>query len=794
MNCSALALTVAMVHAGPAQANEVPGVGHEGQGADLVVLQLDGNARPDMIVVAYDNPPGANSFRYKVGLNLNAQGVAAGWSNHIQVPGLGHLGQGTGAAVADLDGNGRPELILMAYDNPPGANAFRYTIGWNLNAQGVATNWSSHAQVGGVGHEGQGAAVVIGQLDANPRPDMIFIAYDNPPGPNTLRYRVGMNVNAQGNATWAANHVQVDGVGHEGEGLGAALANVDANGRPDLVLLAYDAPPAANNFRARTGLNLNAAGAAASWQPGFQGFAGVGHLGQGAGLAIACLDGDPRADWITLAYDNPPGANSFRYNVHPNRSQAPCPTLVGGGGGTPPQPSLPQRKSITQLTPTEVASLRRGFAQMRAWNTAPKGSANYRRSLQYWANMHAHMGTGCADASNLTRPGMSGLTRQDQSNADEQATWCKCQHGNDSFPTWHRMYLYYFEQVLQAAAGDANLRLPFFDYETNAQIPLVYREGTQTANSLRVDNRQSALNAGTASIDPAFTSTTAAMAQTAYTRFREEMEGTPHGAVHCALGVQSCPSGYMGFVPSAGNDPIFYSHHANIDRLYECWLKVSPGSRLPTDPAVLNATFTFVDGSGALVTRRAGDMLTTKGLGYSYPAGGGCPASAASAQDNEGVQTVRAAPRAVGEFPATGAVRLERGVTRVPVAVHPDVRERLTAEGPGNPRSLLVIDGLTFDQAPQVSYKVFIEGTNGRRALAGTIHFFGLAAHDHGGGGTVTIDATEALLELGEGTAGSPKLVFEPATGVAEEGLESAVRQTNPAANVRFNSARIRVV
>lgn len=784
--------------AAPAEAQfiTVPGVGNEGQGADLVVLQLDANPRPDMILMAYDAPAGANSFRYKVGMNLNAAGVAASWGPMVQVAGVGNEGQGAGAATADLDGNGRPELILMAYDNPAGPNNFRYRIGWNLNSSGTSPTWTSHAQVAGVGNEGAGAAAVIGQIDNNPRPDLIFIAYDNPAGANSFRYRIGFNVNAQGNATWAAGFQTVGGVGNEGQGLGAALGRIDGNPRPDLVLMAYDAPAGANSFRSRTGVNLTTAGTA-TWNPGFQTIAGVGNEGQGAGLAITCLDNDPRGDWIAMAYDNPAGPNTFRYRVVLNNSAGACTPAV----------SAQPRKSITELTPQELASLRRGFTQMIAWNSAPHGSANYRRSLQYWANMHAYFGTGCAGASGLNQPGMSGLTTHSKSNTDENATWCTCQHGNVEFLTWHRMYLYYFEQVLQAASGDPNLRLPYWDYELNGQLPAAYRDATwvnqanQTvANPLRVANRQAQLNAGTGSLGSNTTTTASAMAQSSYNLFNGSLENTPHGAVHCATGVSGCQTGYMGSVPAAGNDPIFYSHHANIDRLYECWVRVSPTTRLPTG-AQLNTSFSFVDGSGALVSRTVGSMLTTAQLGYVYSAGAGCPAGVESVQEVPGGQEIPQGasrePETLGTFEATGAVRLQRGVTRVPVRIDPEIGERLTTETPGgNPRSLLVLEGLAFDEAPQVLYNVYIEGPGGRRAFVGVIHFFGRGPDHagHPGADRVVLDATEALRTLGLGTDSAPALIFEPDTGIEQDSTDEAVRRISPRTNVRFQRVRFEVV
>ena len=776
-----------------AQTIQVPGVGWEGQGADVVMVQLDNNPRPDMILMAYDAPDRDNSFRYRVGLNLDAAGVASSWlSGFIQVPGVGWEGQGAGATVADLDGNGRPELVLLAYDNPAKANSFRYKVGWNLNAQGRATRWTSHAEVPGVGWEGQGAAVVIGQIDANPRPDMIFVAYDNPARDNTFRYRVGFNVNALGNASWSSNYIQVPGVGWEGQGVGAALVNLDGNARPDLILMAYDNPSRDNSFRYRVGLNLDRNGVAQSWQRGFQSVPGVGWEGQGAGLAVTCLDSDPRADWVVMAYDNPSRDNSFRYRVLANHSQAPCPRPVGVA-----TTGVALRKSITQLTAPELASLRRGFRQMIEWNSAPRDSANYHRSLEYWANMHSYMGSGCASAAGLNNPGMSGLTAHSMSNPVESATWCKCQHGTLQFLTWHRMYIFYFEQVLQAAAGDPNLRLPFFDYETNGQLPLAYRDGTAASNPLRIDNRQANLNSGSGSLSSSVTSTSGAMGLTTYTSFNGALEQTPHGSVHCAIGVNSCPSGYMGYVPSAGNDPIFYSHHANIDRLYECWLRVNPSSRLPNNAAQLDTTFTFIDGSGNSVTRRVRDMLTTAQLGYDYAAGGGCPASFSATHPvlaaSEAVEPTR-------KFAMQGETTLQRGTTVVPLRIPSEMRSQLfksQTDKALTPRSMLVIDGLAFDEPPRVLYEVYLRSSNGERALVGVINFFNLTGpHTHHGAGNApdrfTFDATDALRALGGDD--DVKLEFVPTTGLNDSSVSKAVESISKGANVRFREISIEVL
>ncbi|PWB55427.1 MAG: hypothetical protein C3F06_02735, partial [Candidatus Methanoperedenaceae archaeon] len=138
----------------------------------------------------YDNPAGANTFRYKIGWNLDTAGIAASWSDTIEISGVGWEGQGAGIAIGNVDSYNRPEMILMAYDNPVGANTFRYKIGWNLNTAGIATGWSTAVQRSGVGWEGQGAGVALYDLNGDKRPEMVVMAYDNPVGANTFRYKV----------------------------------------------------------------------------------------------------------------------------------------------------------------------------------------------------------------------------------------------------------------------------------------------------------------------------------------------------------------------------------------------------------------------------------------------------------------------------------------------------------------------------------------------------------------------------------------------------------------------------
>jgi hypothetical protein len=308
---------------------------------------------------------------------------------------------------------------------------------------------------------------------------------------------------------------------------------------------------------------------------------------------------------------------------------------------------------------------------------------------------------------------------------------------------------------------------------------------------LFIANRQAQLKSGAQALAASVVSTAGAMPATSYSPFNTAIEDTPHGAVHCATGVASCPSGYMGYVPTAGNDPIFYSHHANIDRLYECWLKVNPKLRLPSG-SMLNASFSFIDGAGTLVSRQVKDMVTTQQLAYGYTAGGGCPLVRASLPPwREAVFKA---------YPLLGPTRLQRGTTAVPVRVHPEVRGQVMSRPNVAParQAQLVIDGMEFDEAPGVMYEVVLQSPNGRRVTVGVINFFNLTAprHDNMAGmesarspQRKTFDATAALRTLG--APADAQLVLVPTTGLAGDDSGEAAAKISPRANVRFAEARI---
>ncbi|MGK9235006.1 tyrosinase family protein [Inquilinus limosus] len=112
------------------------------------------------------------------------------------------------------------------------------------------------------------------------------------------------------------------------------------------------------------------------------------------------------------------------------------------------------------------------------------------------------------------------------------------------------------------------------------------------------------------------------------------LEGFPHNKVHNYIGgvgpVDPGPYGNMtNFLSPV--DPIFFLHHANMDRLWDVWTRKQQRLGLPILPAGQDLTafsnepfLFFVGGDGRYVgPAKAGDYLSPDVFGYDYEPGSG---------------------------------------------------------------------------------------------------------------------------------------------------------------------------
>lgn len=193
-----------------------------------------------------------------------------------------------------------------------------------------------------------------------------------------------------------------------------------------------------------------------------------------------------------------------------------------------------------------------------------------------------------------------------------RASWNTCQHGNYFFWSWHRMYLYWFERIVRKFSQDPHWALPYWNYGApdRRQIPSPFRD---PQNELFVSDRRAAMNAG-GTLPPSHVDHAQAFSFMSFANTSTAIEGTPHGTVHVDIG------GLMGNVFTAAQDPLFYLHHANIDRLWNLWL-AQGGDRMDPigDPTWTKHRFTFFNENGKPVQMTSCDVLrATEELHYLY--------------------------------------------------------------------------------------------------------------------------------------------------------------------------------
>ena len=345
------------------------------------------------------------------------------------------------------------------------------------------------------------------------------------------------------------------------------------------------------------------------------------------------------------------------------------------------------------------------------------------------------------------------------------APWNECQHATWYFLPWHRMYLFQFERIVRsfvtAAGGPATWTLPYWDYSSGAPgnaLPPAFRAQKlpdNTANPLFVALRRSSVNAGTP-LPAAVVNPSVALAKTVFTSqgaatgfggpqtgFAHqgpafgELEAQPHGPVHVQVGG---PGGLMTDPDTAALDPIFWLHHANIDRLWDVWRLRRKTNVNPPVQTWLTRSFKLRDPAGTSVTTQVKNVVDDIAqLDYTYD---GLPVQAALAAEGIGapVPTTKK-PVMIG--------RTDQGVTlttagaSAEIAVGPmpgarvaasaaAARGAATSPAGASPRLYLDLADIQGTKNPGVVFGVYLNlpansDPAGRdEHLAGLVSFFGI--------------------------------------------------------------------
>jgi hypothetical protein len=471
---------------------------------------------------------------------------------------------------------------------------------------------------------------------------------------------------------------------------------------------------------------------------------------------------------------------------------------VAVAAGLPTRPSAGEavlvRRSIGDLTREQsplIVSFRRGVDEMMRRDVADK------TSWWFQANIHD------VPDEEISEPLKPLVTY-----------WQQCPHANYFFLSWHRMYLYYFERILRKASGDPNFVLPYWAYENPQQssLPVAFLPDPDELGSppttepvpprsrrnplarakrfVHVDRRWIGLGdvardfQAAMALD-AFVTDDKLDARQAFGGVRASdaqadqaaggIESSPHNLVHKAIGLE----GDMGSPATAARDPIFWVHHANVDRMWVKWTDPAKGRVPPLDDTVWMTTkFTFVDEDGRDCVMTGADVLDTQlQLGYRYD--DDPPRSQRLPLERPPMAVLvpggKPSPALNARSPADG--RLARGPAPQPVvlarteAMRPLARETRMALPPlsrpaptstaritdGGRLRLVLKDVVAREGAPP--YDVFLVSgnvTGNRRGVTsvriGELALFGSGhrgRHAHAGGGaTIAFDVAPALAQL----------------------------------------------
>ncbi len=415
----------------------------------------------------------------------------------------------------------------------------------------------------------------------------------------------------------------------------------------------------------------------------------------GVGLAIAplraegrrAMRGDPLQDCSPVP---PPPANPMLF--------VPDPTLP-----------LRVRKSAFDLSDAEVARLRKAYGLLRNLaQTQPDDPRGWLRQ----ANVHCWYCGG---------PG-----------GNEMGAGTEI-HGSWRFLPWHRMYLYFHERILAALLGDPTFALPYWDWDAPGrnQLPPAYSDpGTSaTPNPLFDTSRGAGPDDQIPTFGPfnivgpdlvaqalaplsfegagGFGGTPDGPSQSAGT-----LEDNPHGPVHVWTGDPTLQSASpdMGILATAARDPIFFAHHANIDRLWTVWLNQPPAEGQPprsnpSDSAWAVERFAFYDHNSPAqwVSMAIGDTVDTAGsLRFVYAAG---PMQSAGSAPIVLPTTPAAAPHPL-DLTARARSSIAIGL---PDAARQTLRTELAKPVPKRPTVVLHIDGIELPPDRQAIVRVFVD-------------------------------------------------------------------------------------
>ncbi|XP_008225001.1 PREDICTED: polyphenol oxidase I, chloroplastic-like [Prunus mume] len=418
------------------------------------------------------------------------------------------------------------------------------------------------------------------------------------------------------------------------------------------------------------------------------------------------------------------------------------------------------------------------------------------RNFRNQANVHCAY---CEGSYHYTMPTKHGIIDGILKEIQVHSSWL--------FYPFHRWYLYFYERILADLIHDPTFALPFWNWDApdGMYMPAIF-EDDPVLNPLYDANRNAKHRLPGTVLDLNYhgkdgntkddntiindnlrtmNSKMLSISSTDWCSFfghpyragyqpnpgAGNIESIPHNTVHNWTGTDSSLPPYtgedMGVFYSAGRDPIFFAHHANVDRMWYLW-KNNFGGQDIEDTDWLDSSFLFYDEKQRLVRVTVRDSLDTTLLGYDYqcadipwidPAYKPTPRLPANKTEPQVYFAELSA-----KFPAT----LDSTIS-VEVARPEEVRNRSDVEK-AKQEEVLVIRGIEFPANVPVKFDVYVNDDASSPSGPDKSEFAGSFVHvrhrhDHIIKTKLTLGITRLLEDLGAAKDDSVVVTLVPRNG-----------------------------
>jgi tyrosinase len=425
-----------------------------------------------------------------------------------------------------------------------------------------------------------------------------------------------------------------------------------------------------------------------------------------------------------------------------------------------PSAARPKRSDVLSEDGKKMLALyKRAVAEM---NDTSKWPLHHPFNWIYQANIHDYP---AADATKAFDPKQAKTVQQKADLAQHKLwalggpgtkrIWRTCSHHGypEHFVTWHRMYLYFLERIIEEVVKEP-FAFPYWTYAKDAQglrrLPPEFRKPKDGSvrNALYFKERNDDFlrdgigTEGEVDHKEAFDERSLLLTKSRREGFSVLLERTPHGSVHAAIGTTLG----MGDFPYAARDPIFWLHHANIDRLWESWRKPDSEGRSQRDATGNSPThdnwskhtkFAFIGPKIERVEMSVDEVMkAAKSLGIEYDRLEGTPTAMAFAGESDEPPP---APTTLSKPTHAKVPQITSKDRPVTVPLSPAVAPPVALGFSQRPetRYHLVIDAEAA-AAPGGAYDVFIKALkapgNSEREdrLVGTFNLFASVARENG--------------------------------------------------------------